>query len=272
MKISVFYEHIAEASLQSGKSVAEICRVISALGVTGVEIENKRLVNESEREQVLKDLKQAALEISCMYGFFDFSHGEDIRNGFRFIDIASDLNIKKVMLIPGFFEKKENTFWKRKRIINRMVSALKAVCEYAKDKNIMVVLEDFDNSIAYYSNAGGLKYFLDEIPELFCAFDTGNFLYSEEDSFEVLPMFLNRVGHVHCKDRTFVKKEGEVPQKTIRGREMYSCAVGKGCIRMKEIVDTLLQHGYDDYFAAEHFGSMNQLEDIKSSVSWLSQF
>lgn len=270
MKISVFYEHIADASIQTGKSVAEICRKISALGVTGVEIENKRLIKE--REQILKDLKQAELEISCMYGFFDFSHGEDIKDGFAMVDMALDLGIKKIMLIPGFFEKNEDSLFRRKGVINRMTAALKTVCDYAKDKDLMIVLEDFDNKIAPYCNASGLKHFLDEIPDLYCAFDTGNFLYSEEDSYEVLPMFLKRIGHVHCKDRTFTVKEGEIPQPTIKGRDMYSSPVGSGCIHMKEIVETLIKHGYDDYFAAEHFGSMNQLEDMKASVSWLSQF
>ena len=150
-----------------------------------------------------------------------------------------------------------------------MVSSLKSICDYAKKKNIMTVLEDFDGKEAPFATSKQLLYFLDHIPDLYCAFDTGNFLYSEEDSYEVLSLFLNRIGHVHCKDRTFQKREGEIPKATVKGRDMYSCAVGNGCIKMKEIVEKILETGYDDYFAIEHFGSLNQLEDMRNSANFL---
>ena len=136
----------------------------------------------------------------------------------------------------------------------------------------MVVLEDFDDKIAPYCNISGLKYFMDHVEGLRCAFDTGNFLYNEEDSFEALPKFIDKISHVHCKDRTWKKKEGEVPKETIRGRKMYSCAVGSGCIKMKEIIEKLIENGYDDYFAIEHFGSLCQLEDMLKSVEWMQEF
>ena len=143
---------------------------------------------------------------------------------------------------------------------------------FIKKNDIMMVLEDFDDKAAPYSTAKGLLYFLDHVDHLKCAFDTGNFLYSEENSYEVLPSFLNVIGHVHCKDRTFSYKEGEIPKKTIKGREMYSCAVGNGVIEMKKIVHLILQSGYDDYFAIEHFGSLCQLSDIKTSAEMLNKF
>ncbi len=53
---------------------------------------------------------------------------------------------------------------------------------------------------------------------------------------------------------------------------MYSCAVGSGCIKMKEIIEKVIGTGYDDYFAIEHFGSLTQLNDMIKSVEWLQQF
>ena len=93
-----------------------------------------------------------------------------------------------------------------------------------------------------------------------------------KDSFEVLTEFLGKIGHVHCKDRTFEVKKGETPKATVKGREMYSSPVGSGCIQMKEIVEKILASGYDDYFAIEHFGSCQQLQDIETSAAWLNQF
>lgn len=270
MKISVFYEHILEAAEQSSMTVLDVCKKISSHGITGVEIENKRIYEKEE--EIMKVLKQTGMEVSCIYGFFDFSHQDDIRSGLEMVDLAKKVHAGKIMAIPGFITGIELFPLIRKRKIDKMVSALSCICNYAKESNVTVVLEDFDDKKAPYSNADGLKYFMDHVKGLKCAFDTGNFLYSEEDSFDVLPLFLNKIAHVHCKDRIFQKKEGEIPKKTVRGREMYSCAVGSGCIRMKEIIEKIIENDYDDYFAIEHFGSLCQFEDMLKSVEWMHQF
>ncbi len=270
MKISVFYEHILEAAEQSSMTALEVCKRISSYGIMGVEIENTRL-NE-RKEEIMKMLKQTGMEISCIYGFFDFSHQEDIKNGLKMVDLAIEVHAKKIMPIPGFITGIELFPLIKKRKLEKLTSALTFICNYAKESNVTVVLEDFDDKKAPYSNAKGLRYFMDHVKDLRCAFDTGNFLYSEEDSFDVLPLFINKISHVHCKDRTFQKKEGEISTKTIRGREMFSCAVGSGCIKMKEIIEKLIENGYDDYFAIEHFGSLCQLEDMQKSVEWMQEF
>lgn len=267
MKISVFYEHIAEASIQENKSVEKICETVSSYGIEGVEIENTRLIQD--KDTVLNALSKANLSISCMYGFFDFAHTGSIQDGIDMVNMADELKIKKIMLIPGFLKKYEFLPFIYKKKVDKMVNILKNVCDYAKKKNIMVVLEDFDGKEAPFATSKQLLYFLKHIPDLYCAFDTGNFLYSEEDSYDVLPLFINRIGHVHCKDRSFTKKDGEIPKTTIKGRDMYSCAVGSGCIKIKEIVEKILETAYDDYFAIEHFGSLNQLDDMKKSAKFL---
>lgn len=270
MKISVFYEHILEAADQSSTTVLDICKKISSCGIMGIEIEDKRLYEKEE--EIMKTIKQTGMEISCIYGFFDFSHNDDIKSGFRMVDLAKRVHAGKIMPIPGFVTGIELFPLIYKRKMEKMTSALSFICNYAKESNITVVLEDFDDKKAPYSTANGLKYFMDHVEGLRCAFDTGNFLYSEENSFDVLPIFLNKISHVHCKDRTFQKKEGEIPKKTIKGREMYSCAVGSGCIKMKEIIEKLIENGYDDYFAIEHFGSLCQLEDMIKSAEWMHEF
>ena len=78
--------------------------------------------------------------------------------------------------------------------------------------------------------------------------------------------------HYALSDVSFEVKKGETPKATVKGREMYSSPVGSGCIQMKEIVEKILASGYDDYFAIEHFGSCQQLQDIETSAAWLNQF
>lgn len=270
MKISVFYEHIADASLQSGRSISEVCKLAASFGISGVEIEDKRLFNEEK--EIMECLKEAGLEISCIYGFYDFSHDDKIQRGYDFVDLASRLGVKKIMPIPGFMQDNEREPEVYNKCLSKMIDAMNNICAYAKEKNVMIVLEDFDDKIAHFSNAEGLKYFMDHVSGLYCTFDTGNFLYSEEDSLEVLPMFLDKIRHMHCKDRSFTKAEGEEFKSTVGGRDMYSSPVGSGCIKMKEIIEAVKESGYDDYFAIEHFGALDQISYMKESAKWLNQF
>lgn len=253
MKLSVFYEHILEAAVQSSRSVEEICDLVVSYGISAVEIENKRLMDKEENAASI--LRNAGLSISCIYGFFDLSHQGDIKEGLSMVELAKEVHAKKIMIIPGFLKGTDRLPFLKKKKIDRMILALNAISEYAKKNDIILVLEDFDDKAAPYCNAKGLLYFMENVKDLGCAFDTGNFLYSGEDALEVLPLFLPKIAHVHCKDR----------------KEMSSCAVGSGCIKMKEIVEEILKSGYDDYFAIEHFGSPDQLKDMESSAKWLQE-
>lgn len=271
MKISVFYEHIREAAKQTGKPVEEIFALVKGFGIDGIEIEDCVLLEDETT--IMQLLKENQMEVSCIYGFFDYSHGNDLQRGYELIDFAQKNFIKKIMIIPGFLTACE---WKlsflRNRCIKRMITNMTILSEYAGKHQVQMVLEDFDDAPAYYKDAAGLEFMLSKVKGLKCAFDTGNFLYSEEDSYEVLPGFLDQIAHVHCKDRTFEQKEGEEAKATVSGRKMYPSAVGSGCIRMKEIVEAILSTGYDDYFAIEHFGSLHQLEDMEKSATWLRKF
>ncbi len=271
MKIAVFYEHIAEAAQQENITpVKSIYEKVKSFGIDAVEIDYERAVKEEDF--LFRDLKEADLSVSCMYGFFDFVHGSTVEDGKRMVDFADKHDIRKVMLIPGFLKKVEFIPFLYQKKLDKMIVALTNICEYAKSRNIMVVLEDFDGKEAPFATAEQLSVFLKRIPDLYCAFDTGNFLYSGEDSLKVLPVFLDRIRHVHCKDRTFTAKEGEEPKETVDGKKMYSCAVGSGCIQMKEILDQIIGSGYDGYLSIEHFGSLNQLSDMEKSAAYLKNF
>ena len=64
MKLSVFYDHILQAAEQSGKPVTEILQEVRTAGVEAVEIS---LPSLSESEQTCKLLRDAHVNISCVY-------------------------------------------------------------------------------------------------------------------------------------------------------------------------------------------------------------
>ena len=138
----------------------------------------------------------------------------------------------------------------------------------AAAQGVTVVMEDFDGDSAPFSTAAELLWFMQNVPGLRCGFDTGNFLYSEEDAAAVLPDFLPYISAVHCKDRGWAKNAGE-PKITVGGRAMYPVAVGDGDLDMAGMVRTILDAGYTGVFAAEHFGSADQLRDMERSAQYL---
>ncbi|MGB4659265.1 MAG: sugar phosphate isomerase/epimerase family protein [Mobilitalea sp.] len=279
MKISVFYEHIAEAAKQSGKSLAQICGIVRSYGITCIEIEDARL--QDREDEIRKLLIESDLTVNCIYAFCDFGNNSKDPKIHSVVDMAKRMGADKILIIPGFVREEEllaqNTTLEELKVIKNnallnMVQALQKTVEYATEQGITVGMEDFDDKIAPFATAEQLLWFMQKVTGLTCAFDTGNFLYSEEDATEALRILKPYIRHVHCKDRSFLKKEGEVPKLIVKNRELYSSPVGSGCIPMKEILTTIMQMGYKGSFAIEHFGSLNQLEDMGQSAAWLLEF
>lgn len=263
MRLTVFYDHIYQAVVQTRKSFEELARDLTAAGISGVEMDYGELVKQPRR--LCTKLKKAGLPISCVYAFFDWGNpgsGVDYR---KVIRLLARCKIRHMLAVPGFAERGQD----REECRARMARTLQLCCAYAARYGITVGMEDFDDERATFARAGELMWYLEQVPELSCTFDTGNFLYSEEDVLEAWTMLHARVGYVHCKDRDFLEKAGEEPKLTVKGRAMYSAAVGSGVIPMEALVHRIRESGYDGVFAIEHFGSQSMYEDMLASAAWL---
>ncbi|MNB70333.1 Inosose dehydratase [compost metagenome] len=273
MKLSVFYEHILEAAGQSGRSLEEICTLVRSFGIDALEMDADRF--KTEEDAILTLLEKTGLRVSCMYGFFDFGHitgsVEWKEQIISFLSTAGRAGASRVLVIPGFLEEHEQdpASVEYQQCVQSMKEAVAAMCAYAKPLGITVGMEDFDDSRAPFATTAQLLSFVEEIPELSCFFDTGNFLYSGEDALEAYKRCRPHIGYVHCKDRTFEVHPKEEPKLTVDGRAMYAVPAGSGCIPMKELVADLLKSGYDDTFVIEHFGAQDQLAYMKESALWL---
>lgn len=263
MKLTVFYDHINQAMKQTGKPFEELARELTGAGISGVEMDYGELVKQPRR--LCAKLKKAGLPVSCVYVFFDWGNPGRGLDYQRVVRLLARCRIDHMLVIPGFVEQGQS----REECRARMAQTLEQCCQYAARYGITVGMEDFDDERATFARAEELQWYLEQVPDLSCTFDTGNFLYSGEDALEALPLLLGRVGYVHCKDRTFEVKAGEEPKQTTDGRNMYSAAVGSGVIPMEELVRRIRKNGYDGAFAIEHFGSQSMYEDILLSAAWL---
>lgn len=266
--LTTFYNHVTEAMKQEGLTLKEVARAINEHGIKGVEIDYRDLnpTGLSFNKDLAMELKEVGIPIYGCYVFYDWGrHPFDQSYKRIYKDLAS-VGVKNSLAIPGMFP----TGMDPEKAMKRMAKKLNKAVSFANKVGITVLMEDFDDKIAPFSTAEGMKYFFDRVENLKCAFDTGNFYYSDEDALEKLPMFKGNIAYVHCKDRSLEPKEGEEPKATVSGVDMYSAAVGSGIIPIKEIVETLLADGYEGSWAIEHFGSLHQLEDMIKSADYLN--
>ncbi len=274
MYISVFYEHILEAAAQENLSVEEVLKIVKSSQIDGVELDYGRLLDkEGEGERIYRQLASEGLAVNGVYGFFDFGKKADYLPGAAFIDQAVGIGAKSVLIIPGFIEEGLEKERAEKEIQN-MMAVVRELAAIGREKGITVAMEDFDDIKAPFATAGQLLAFLKQVPGLTCAFDTGNFLYSEEDVIQAFELLAPYIGIVHCKDRSLTPKRGEEPKLTVKGRAMYSSPVGFGDIPMKQLISLVKenagkQNRGDMTFIIEHFDSRHQLEDMQKSAAWL---
>lgn len=151
-----------------------------------------------------------------------------------------------------------------------MAASLTELTAEAEKHGITVVMEEFDNLTAPYSRADELMWFMQHVPGLRCGFDTGNFLYNEEDAVKSFSQFRPYIASVHCKDRAFTENTGS-PCVTVANRKLYPVAVGDGNLPIEKMMRVLLDSGYTGSFAAEHFGSIEQLKCMERSAAFLKR-
>lgn len=266
MKISVFAEHLLEAEGQSGLPLGSVFRTVRGFGISGAEVDYERLAGNP---QLPKLLRENGLEISCVYAFFDFAHRDDAERVRTVLKTLESCGAGLLMAIPGFFSPGDD----REIALKRMTEGMAALIDAAEANGIKVCLEDFDDRTAPFSTMSGLNGFLERLPALGCTFDTGNFRYSEESETEAFRFLRDRIVHVHCKDRRFSpSRPNEEEKRTVCGKKMYPAAVGTGELMIETIVKELLRTGYRGWFAIEHFGSADQLSDMKKSAEKLRKW
>lgn len=214
MKVSVFYEHVCQASRQTGKTEKELLEELYHAGVRGLEI---RLLDLMEDTGLYARIREAGFQISCIYEFYEMEKEEEKEKGRKHIEAAAE------------------TGW-------------------GKEKGVEVTIEDFDDYTSPLSRNRGIRWFLDNVPDLGFTFDMGNFAFMQEDIWQAWELLADRIRHIHCKDRC---------------RGLEPAPAGKGDIPMRELLEKLKETGYEGWLAAEHFGAPDQEAFLLESAGFL---
>lgn len=260
----MFFQHIYEASEQTGRPLGDILSEVHGYGIDFVEADLDDILRDNE---YLERVKNAGMKLSSIYAFYDFVHNIDRERMTLQVEKAAEAGCGRIMIIPGFFTNQDKTVRENER--EKMLSGMREICSLAEEKGIVPMIEDFDLDTSPIADAEGMLWYLERIPYLRVAFDTGNFMYSARSELEAFEMLRDKIVHIHCKDRSLDVKPSCGFTRAVDGRLLYPAAVGDGCIKMSEIVSALESSGFDGIYAIEHFGADNQLEYIRNSAEWL---
>lgn len=263
MKISVFYQHICEAAEQTGRPLQDILSEVRGYGIQYIESDLDDILRD---EEYIARLNSADLKVSSIYAFYDFVHNIDSGRMIQHIQKATEAGCGRIMIIPGFYTDGDRSVREERE---KMLCGMAELCKMADEKGIVPMIEDFDSDTSPIADAEGMLWYLERIPSLRVAFDTGNFMYSAKSEWDAFKMLRDKIVHVHCKDRCFDVKQNCGFTKAVDGRLLYPAAVGSGCVKMGEIVDSLESGGFEGIYAIEHFGADAQMEYIKKSAEWL---
>ena len=263
MRISVFYDHILNASKQTGKPVEDILSEAAAAGIQAVELD---LHNFTDTVDHLKLISDAAIKAACINAHYSMDRSFDAVQANAHIDAALQAGTNTILVVPGYLSEEEGsalgkvihdkaatfTFLENCPAAVRIADGLAKIVEMGSQKGITVTIEDFDNTTSPLSGLNAMLWYLEKIPGLMCTFDTGNFVTHNDDLFEALEALKDRVVHVHCKDRG----EGVV-------------SFGGGHLPCREILKKMKEDGYDGYGAIEHYGAIDHLSAILQSTAFM---
>ena len=277
MKISVFYDHILQAAEQTKKPLPVLLQEAKAASIDAVELRLSALL---EKENIITLLQEAGLQISCLYEFYEMGKGAVSPMEERHVLTAAQVKAKKILVVPGFLEESEAkqcracagsyeksaAYMGQNKSIRHMAEGLFRMTALGRKNGVAVTVEDFDDMASPLNGMYGIRWFLEQVPDLGFTLDMGNFAHAGEDVLTAAAFLWERILHVQCKDR------GEEPDLALQGganRGLLSVAAGDGYLPVGTLVKRLIQSGYDGYFAIEHFDVPNQEESILRSAAFL---
>lgn len=264
MKIGVFYHHVLEAARQRNVSLCEMMKKVKAMGVDYLEMD---LLVADKIEETAALLKNCGLSASNICVNYDWGNDPTDMLGDIQIRMAHAFGSDKIMPIPGLYagEKKDPA------ALSNMLEGMDRLAEKARREGLAICIEDYDNARSPIASSEGMRYFLDRIPRLGVAFDTGNFLYACEDVCDAYERLSDRIIHVHLKDRANSYRPGG---KKLRmdGAPMYPCAVGDGDLPLAQLIREWKDRKYQGIFTLEFYDAADYYQCIEDSVKYVLQF
>ena len=249
--ISVFASFIRKTAKERNISLAEAADKLYDLGVRGFDI--------GPDDKDLPELAATKLRPFNFY-FFPrmFNEADCAADCKRCLDQAEKYGVPRVMVVPTHFTDGGN----QEAEFEKDMAGMKMFVREAKKRGITITVEDFGGRRNPGSYAKYLKRFLDEIPDIKFALDSGNLYYANrgEDILDMMEYAKGRIGHIHLKD--------QYPE----DHQKYQ-TLGLGGVPNEKIVKAMNAAGYDGWYTLENPVGDTYTDTVRQVAvlkSWLS--
>ena len=250
-RISVFLDAVRRVAKDRGVTLAQAAEMLSDLGIRGVDV----CVADKKGAEAISATK---MKIINFYHFPNMLDAEafkaDVADG---LAMAKKYGVPRIMVVPSGFTKggdPEVEFAAR-------LAALKTYVEAGKAQGVTITTEDFGGASNPCSYAKYLKRFLDGIPDLRFALDSGNLYYAGrgDSILEMMAFAKGRIEHVHLKDQT-------------KADNHAYATLGLGAVPNKAVVQAVARTGYAGWYTLEDLVGGDAYEDAVRQVAVLKSW
>ena len=245
-KVSVFHYVIENIVKERKVSFEKAGEMLRKAGVTGFDT--------SYDYKGMENILKTGLKPVNLYGKVHFlAADQGAAEADAFLAAAVKYGAKVVMIIPEDFPGKED----QETEFAKMLPGLRAMVAKAVAAGITPTMEDFGAAIRNpCSYAKYLARFIDEVPGLQLALDSGNLSYANrgDDILELQRHCAGRLAHVHLKD--FARP----------GPNRDYVTIGTGVIPNQEIVRRAKASGYRGWYTLEHTAGDDTYADVVRQV------
>lgn len=186
---------------------------ILEVGIANAPLDISLEISKKELDRIAAEAADSGIELLCGATGDDFMQNgaKDLDKVKRVIDICQYLKIKYLRIFAGFTPMEEQT----EENYRYMAAALREVCVYAEEKNVIPAMETHGSVVAWEegvqhkntvtTDINALGRLLEALPDnLTLCFDPANlYAVGMEKPEELFLRFRERIGYVHLKD--FVK-------------------------------------------------------------------
>lgn len=229
-RISVFAKFIRSVAKERGISKTEAAARLYALGVRGYDC--------GPDEDDLDELAATKLRPINFYFFPEWFKDGAAEHCTNCLAQARKYGVPRIMTVPPDFTGRAEEEAEFREILAHM----RAFVAEAGRFGITVTVEDYGGTMNCCSHVKYLKRFLDEIPEIRLALDSGNLHFAGrgEDILELMAYAKDRIAHVHLKDQSIAP-----------GNRSY-VTLGLGAVPNERIVKAMDASGYDGWYTLEN--------------------
>lgn len=270
MEICSFWDNIYELyRLKKVESIDCAFEDAKKIGVESVDIPSS-VFHEISPENVCRLLRRHGLKAASVHSAFriNYKDGESIKAALekskKMVDAARAAESPYLMLVPMPEADMEN--YCKDDFKYAIINLLRDITGFASQAGVTITIENFSLPEYPYSTTEEILYILNAVPGVKYTYDTGNFVFVNDEMLRALDILYDYTVHVHLKDWIF---SPENPLVKRHGAGFEGTAIGSGFLPVAEAVAKLKSMNYNKAVTIEIASNLPVYERYRQSADFI---